>query len=452
MAGRVRPEPLVLHAAAGECLTVHFTNRRKAGPEGPAPRASFHVAKLDRTPESAGVNVGYDPEAHGRPRRVADLPLPRAVRLDRERRDRRLRRQRHRQPRPLRGGRGRPRRRAVRRREDRAPPRRGRPGRRAPAGRAQLPRPHAPVRRRRRRHRREHDAVPERRVRPRARELPQRAEGRRRVDVLVTRPWRPGHADPDRVPGRPAAGPRVGAPGSEQGHVFSLGGLAWRPDERLPKSAIVTAQGFAAWETIEASPLGGAGGWSRSTGDMFWGDLRRPFTEAGMWGLLRTVSDAKCPVRPLPGRDCIGEGPIGSSPATPTTPGTAPTTGTIRAGTQPLQPAQPVTPITTPAPRTATRGSAASCCRRALEDAAAPRRAARRDRADRDPDAAGRAATGRVEVGRGRDRAGHPPRGRGGDDLALPARTIARLRTGGYVVSVGAGSTGPRLTARMTLR
>ncbi len=34
----------------------------------------------------------------------------------------------------------------------------------------------------------------------------------------------------------------------------------------------------------------------------------------------------------------------------------------------------------------------------------------------------------------------------------LPARTIARLRTGGYVVSVGAGSTGPRLTARMTLR
>ena len=62
IAGRFRPEPLVLHAAAGECLTVHFTNRRKAGPEGPAPRASFHVAKLDRTPESAGVNVGYDPE------------------------------------------------------------------------------------------------------------------------------------------------------------------------------------------------------------------------------------------------------------------------------------------------------------------------------------------------------------------------------------------------------
>ena len=42
---------------------MHFTNRRKAGPEGPAPRASFHVAKLDRTPESSGVNVGYDPEA-----------------------------------------------------------------------------------------------------------------------------------------------------------------------------------------------------------------------------------------------------------------------------------------------------------------------------------------------------------------------------------------------------
>ena len=232
--------------------------------------------------------------------------------------------------------------------------------------------------------------------------------------------------------------------------MFSLGGLAWRPDERLPKSAIVTAQGFAAWETIDASPLGGAGGWSRSTGDMFWGDLRRPFTEAGMWGLLRTVSDAKCPVRPLPGRDCIGEGPIGSSPATPTPPGTAPTTGTIRAGTQPLQ---PVTPITTPAPRTATPGlsglvlpsttSKAQLRRGVRLGVTAPAstrmlRVELRRAGSRSP-----AAVTELAVPRG---------GTVATTWRLPARTIARLRTGGYVVSVGAGSTGPRLTARMTLR
>ena len=37
-----------------------------------------------------------------------------------------------------------------------------------------------------------------------------------------------------------------------------------------------------------------------------------------MWGLMRAVPDAACPVEPLPGLDCLGQDPIGSSPATPT--------------------------------------------------------------------------------------------------------------------------------------
>ena len=417
IAGRFRPEPLVLHAAAGECLTVHFTNRRKAGPEGPAPRASFHVAKLDRTPESAGVNVGYDPEgtvAPGESRtyryHVQSDSIGSAAIADFGGNDT--------------GSRGLYGAVVVAPADAQfADARTGLPRDvgaqvdvRLPGGRSYrdltllfadddaviggntMPYPSAVS----------GPALVNYRSAPRADDasmFSSRAHGDPATPILTAYP-----GDPLRIHA-------VGAPGSEQGHVFSLGGLAWRPDERLPKSAIVTAQGFAAWETIEASPLGGAGGWSRSTGDMFWGDLRRPFTEAGMWGLLRTVSDAKCPVRPLPGRDCIGEGPIGSSPATPTTPGTPPTTGTIRAGTQPLQ---PVSPTRSGRPRPAPRREAQRprAAVEHVEGTAAPRGAARRDRARLHPHAACRAATGRVEVGRGRDRAGHPPRGGGGDDLA----------------------------------
>ena len=49
------PEPLVMHVAAGECVNVTFKNQ-KAG------RASFHVSKLMRDPESSGINVGFNPE------------------------------------------------------------------------------------------------------------------------------------------------------------------------------------------------------------------------------------------------------------------------------------------------------------------------------------------------------------------------------------------------------
>ena len=44
MNGAKAPEPLVLHVAAGECITVHFTNQ--SGNRF----ASFHVGKLLRDP------------------------------------------------------------------------------------------------------------------------------------------------------------------------------------------------------------------------------------------------------------------------------------------------------------------------------------------------------------------------------------------------------------------
>jgi len=43
------------------------------------------------------------------------------------------------------------------------------------------------------------------------------------------------------------------APGSEQGHVFSLGGLAWPIDPNITNAQKVAAQGFGPWESISAS-------------------------------------------------------------------------------------------------------------------------------------------------------------------------------------------------------
>src|SRR4029077_1790064 len=61
---RLVPEPLVLHVAAGTCITVHFTNRRTV-------RASFHSSGLlSASAEgntaygsaSSGADVGFGPE------------------------------------------------------------------------------------------------------------------------------------------------------------------------------------------------------------------------------------------------------------------------------------------------------------------------------------------------------------------------------------------------------
>jgi hypothetical protein len=94
-------------------------------------------------------------------------------------------------------------------------------------------------------------------------------------------------------------------PGSEQMHVFSLGGESFPLDPFLDGSNQVQARGIGPWETLQANIRGGAGG-GVTVGDLFYGDLRRPFTDAGLWGIQRVMADASCPIRPLDSRGCTG--------------------------------------------------------------------------------------------------------------------------------------------------
>jgi FtsP/CotA-like multicopper oxidase with cupredoxin domain len=119
--------------------------------------------------------------------------------------------------------------------------------------------------------------------------------------------------DPNAVPGRDPQTPALKArrddelrvhvlvaPGSEQMHVFNLGGLDWPLDPHISDSTRVTSRAVGPWETLDA--------WVTAdrTGETFYGDLRRPFTEAGMWGLLRVYErDAVgCPVQALDAPPC----------------------------------------------------------------------------------------------------------------------------------------------------
>ena len=93
----------------------------------------------------------------------------------------------------------------------------------------------------------------------------------------------------------------IAAPGGEQGHNLSLGGLSWPLDARIAHSDEIQDMGFGPWETVDATVIGGAGGRIRATGDLFYGDLRRPFVQAGMWGLIRVIdpADVKADLKPL---------------------------------------------------------------------------------------------------------------------------------------------------------
>jgi hypothetical protein len=135
--------------------------------------------------------------------------------------------------------------------------------------------------------------------------------------------------DPGNVPwltayaGDPMTVHVVMAPGSENSHVFSLGGLNWPQDTHIDDSNLITAQGLGPWETFSARVHGGAGGTQRAAGDYFYGDLRRPFTQIGLWGLQRILpTPASCPERGA-GLQCVQ--------APSTVPG-APTIGSATAG------------------------------------------------------------------------------------------------------------------------
>jgi hypothetical protein len=96
----------------------------------------------------------------------------------------------------------------------------------------------------------------------------------------------------------------LGAPGNEQVHVFSLGGFSWRIEPDIERGEEVESRVLVPWASIDAHVLGGAGGRNGSLGDFFVGDLRRPFTLAGIWSLQRVLSSAGCPLRGLDGITC----------------------------------------------------------------------------------------------------------------------------------------------------
>jgi hypothetical protein len=72
----------------------------------------------------------------------------------------------------------------------------------------------------------------------------------------------------------------------------------------------VQNQGIAPGETFDAELQGGAGGLMRAVGDYYYGDMRRAFMQAGMWGLLRVDSKPTCavaPIKPLDGLSCTAQ-------------------------------------------------------------------------------------------------------------------------------------------------
>jgi hypothetical protein len=80
---------------------------------------------------------------------------------------------------------------------------------------------------------------------------------------------------------------RVAAPWGEQLHVFSLSGHRWPLEPALNNSEQVFAQLLAPGYSFDVPVIGGFGGDYGITGDFLFRDARVPFTESGLWGLIR---------------------------------------------------------------------------------------------------------------------------------------------------------------------
>ncbi|MGH2821175.1 MAG: multicopper oxidase domain-containing protein [Actinomycetota bacterium] len=281
--GRMRPEPLVMHVTSGECINVRFTNRRDNE------RASFHAGSLLQDPGSMGINVGFAREqtvAPGRSRLYrfyADTARVEAVMITDGGGDdsgtdglygamvvsgtgARVT--------DVRTGR----RTDIGTRVNVDP--RGDPSYRdftlifadddPIIGGSFMPYPDdvsGPVLINYR----------EGRISEGSNSFSSRAHGDPPTPIL-----RAHAGDPVRVHA-------FVAPGSEQMHVFNLGGMTWPVDPLIRRSSQLSSFGLGPWEELTAHVTGGAGGPGRAVGDFFYGDIRRPFTEGGMWGLFRVL-------------------------------------------------------------------------------------------------------------------------------------------------------------------
>jgi hypothetical protein len=301
-------EPLVLHVAAGECLDVRLTNGLGNG------RASFHVTKLSRDIESSGVNVGFNPEQTVAPgqsrtyRFYADSPKIGSALISDF------------------GGNGSgveglygavvvaPKDATF------TDPKTGRP---ADVGaRVDVHVPGAADYRDFTLALADSDPVIGGSFMP----YPVTVSGQSLVNYKSEpRADDPSmfssaaHGDPstpilEAYAGEPIRVHALVGPGSEQLHSFNLGGLSWRVDPALYDSNDVSTLGFGPWETIDAHVDGGAGGRAHADGDFFYGDMRRAFTEAGMWGLMRVLPGVACGSAPAAGAPV----PLACPPPAPT--------------------------------------------------------------------------------------------------------------------------------------
>ncbi|HVF18836.1 MAG TPA: hypothetical protein VNA14_01150, partial [Mycobacteriales bacterium] len=89
------------------------------------------------------------------------------------------------------------------------------------------------------------------------------------------------------------------APWSEQSQVFGLEGHRWPSDPGLPGTTLLSAQKVGGAEALTLRLV--AGGDQALPGDYRYGNRRLPFTEAGMWGLLRVhpAGSSTAVLRPL---------------------------------------------------------------------------------------------------------------------------------------------------------
>jgi FtsP/CotA-like multicopper oxidase with cupredoxin domain len=310
-------EPFVAHVAAGDCLTVDFTNQRATA------WSSFHVSKLDHTPDSSGIDVGYNSEQAVAPggtktyRFYADSRKLGSILVD-----------------------------------DRGDTDSGTLGlygaiEVAPSGatftdpstgtpvttgaKVDVHVPGTPGYRDFTLALADQDPIIGGSFMPypvdvKAGSVINYKAASGRGDDANTFSSA-AHGDPvtpllEAYAGDPTKVHFLGAPGSEQMHVFGLGGQYWAFDPEIPLSQAIDSQGVGPYETFDAELAGGAGGLARSRGDFFYGDVRRPFTQAGMWGLMRVMSDPACPIKPLDGLTCKGQDSIiFDPPADPVRPG-----------------------------------------------------------------------------------------------------------------------------------
>ena len=138
------------------------------------------------------------------------------------------------------------------------------------------------------------------------------------------------HGDPRPVLRAHAGDPvtfRVAQPWGEQLHVFGVSGHQWPAQPHMNGCEHVSSALIGPGVSFDASLVDGAGAGIGAAGDYLFANMRQPFQEAGMWGLLRVLpaTDASLPPLPIAGGGAGGSGGGagaggggGSAPAEPT--------------------------------------------------------------------------------------------------------------------------------------